>query len=759
MGERADNRWNRENKEGSGQMKKGIIEEGKTYPREEGKRYRGGRQHPPPDASLELRYMPSEDDGQSSPYETQINKSELTKKISQSLEKQKQGPGGPQRPPDNPQDPHNLSKPMFPHPHAQNPNLPPSIQIRSPPIRRPERDANTYSNAESASPSPSPNKGKVLSKRMYKDYDKNVVFYNKLLEDAKGMGRKNLGSVQMRKDSPMKYERGRVHVGTKGGKLPSSPGSGTGTLRIVNPPYNREQDDRMPASNPSTSRQILNRVFDGDLSVNSPSKKYQMTTQDRSFHTPNKSVGEVNEDRFRTTNTLLEQFADTNLGGGIKGSFLGTTGTAGTQNYTLESALDAALESFDYNTLRMGPEDFLLKMTPCISSMRKDIRVGGVLGIYHLLYSNPGLNINQRILDQVILTIITQLTYSESQDETFLICSVELLTLLGKSETATDAIPILKSIISQSEDESLLQTSVIHALLSLGYPGLSSLVELAARDYQETGTAILKTLAATPFIQRSIIVPAMLQELTFSDPYKKQETIAALNRCYHLIHLSGGIPELANILEDGTVERQIVASALRAAGAQGDQILIKMLKYHPNSKVRIAAAGSLAWRRPKYPRIIAFIVEKHEVLQLAKRPPGNMFIYQGKNTGVIDDSYEDDLSFIELNTRDFIAALQRFLTLKNTYTDIQLSHYNEHKNLSQTLNATNSPHKQFLDSFNIGGEELEVAIDHREQEPVPLNIMKALNVALRDEILGVRETAASSIGNNIYIYIYIHKRG
>lgn len=44
------------------------------------------------------------------------------------------------------------------------------------------------------------------------------------------------------------------------------------------------------------------------------------------------------------------------------------------------------------------------------------------------------------------------------------------------------------------------------------------------------------------------------------------------------MHEAGGIPILVNLLEEGSVERIMVASAIRAAGPHGDSILIKVNK-------------------------------------------------------------------------------------------------------------------------------------------------------------------------------------
>ena len=68
----------------------------------------------------------------------------------------------------------------------------------------------------------------------------------------------------------------------------------------------------------------------------------------------------------------------------------------------------------------------------------------------------------------------------------------------------------------------------------------------------------------------------MLKELEVSTGYKKLGIITAINQCHTLIQEAGAIPMLVNLLEEGSVERIMVASAIRAAGTYGDSTLIKV---------------------------------------------------------------------------------------------------------------------------------------------------------------------------------------
>jgi HEAT repeat protein len=65
-----------------------------------------------------------------------------------------------------------------------------------------------------------------------------------------------------------------------------------------------------------------------------------------------------------------------------------------------------------------------------------------------------------------------------------------------------------------------------------------------------------------------------------------------------LVWESGGLPIIMNLLEDGSVDRLLLASVLRTSGEEGEDLLIKILKYHKNYKVRMAAASVCAYRLP-----------------------------------------------------------------------------------------------------------------------------------------------------------------
>lgn len=63
-----------------------------------------------------------------------------------------------------------------------------------------------------------------------------------------------------------------------------------------------------------------------------------------------------------------------------------------------------------------------------------------------------------------------------------------------------------------------------------------------------------------------------------------------------LVWESGGLPIILELLEEGVIDRQLLASVLRTSGEEGEELLIKIVRYHKNYKVRMAAASVLSYR-------------------------------------------------------------------------------------------------------------------------------------------------------------------
>ena len=162
----------------------------------------------------------------------------------------------------------------------------------------------------------------------------------------------------------------------------------------------------------------------------------------------------------------------------------------------------------------------------------------------------------------------------------------------------------------------------------------------------------------------------------------------------------------------------------------------------------MAVASVLKWRRPKYPVFINFVLDDNEVISLSKKPLGIMCTYVGPNDPVTELEENKCEGYVQVNPRDFLAAIQRLLNVKNIC--------NEEVNLAHT----SSPHQFVLETFSLANVNPSYVLfdpslfpesnqqnDPNERERVSLAVIRGLSNALEDEVVAVRETVASSLGN------------
>jgi hypothetical protein len=86
-----------------------------------------------------------------------------------------------------------------------------------------------------------------------------------------------------------------------------------------------------------------------------------------------------------------------------------------------------------------------------------------------------------------------------------------------------------------------------------------------------------------------------------------------------LVWEAGGLPILVSLLDEGQVDRQLASSVIRTSGAEGEQLLLKLMKFHKNEKVRMAAASVLSYRLPADTRQIQveLVLDSDETISFA----------------------------------------------------------------------------------------------------------------------------------------------
>lgn len=68
-----------------------------------------------------------------------------------------------------------------------------------------------------------------------------------------------------------------------------------------------------------------------------------------------------------------------------------------------------------------------------LSNMRKDLRLGGLVGIYQLLRSENG-ELSDDILNVIIEEIFTAIADYEGQEQIFLVAALEVIGFIGPNE-------------------------------------------------------------------------------------------------------------------------------------------------------------------------------------------------------------------------------------------------------------------------------------------------------------------------------------
>ena len=245
----------------------------------------------------------------------------------------------------------------------------------------------------------------------------------------------------------------------------------------------------------------------------------------------------------------------------------------------------------------------------------------------------------------IIEEVFTAMADYEAQEQVFLAAALEVVGFIGPNQRSFQRIQIIRQLICEPVLCSI-QLNCLCCLLQLGYEGLKTIIELATKDYNKLQPFILCNLLQVRAIQRVILVPSILSQLNSSqgNSLTKVHNLAMLNRLGQLVWEAGGLPILVSLIEEGNIDRQLVASVLRTSGKEGEAILLKLLKFHKNERVRMAAASVLSYRLPEDPYQIELelILESNETSceRLNSFIPGQVCRYAGPLTSLILEEHD-----------------------------------------------------------------------------------------------------------------------
>ena len=457
----------------------------------------------------------------------------------------------------------------------------------------------------------------------------------------------------------------------------------------------------------STSKQILTNILEQDWSASSPSKKKRLKmlrlgmnrSEKQEKPSPTKgNIDPVTAMKFSNYHAESQPFV---------------------QNAELlRKSYENVKNSEFYGIDQMNTEEKAMKYLEHLSSHSKDVKFTALHGLDSLFQSKVTTSVVEVVLDE----LLSLLGSWEDQDDDFLEYTLDLIGGIGHHSLSLDKLPTLLSILVHDETSShqSLHQAAFSCIFRLGFPGVESLIKLASKEYPYLQTWILEKIAVTNLIQRTIVVPALAQDALSGTAAVKAQAVAAMNRMYSVVWESGALPVLLSLLEEGAVDRPLVACTIRACGLIGEQTLIKLLRQSASGKIRMACAGALCWRLPCRPRQLDIRVQ-NESANLHESPvPGTMWRYIGPVRPVVQDSNEE--AVLEISARDLLASLQRWIRRENQ-------------------SSTG-------DVFPLLPKNMPVISDTviEEEQEISLSVIRALQRALRDEHPGVRETAAYSLG-------------
>ena len=191
-------------------------------------------------------------------------------------------------------------------------------------------------------------------------------------------------------------------------------------------------------------------------------------------------------------------------------------------------------------------------------------------------------------------------------------------------------------------------------------------------------------------------------------------------------------------------------STLRTSGQEGENILLNLINTTKDFKLKVAISSVLSYRVPKNPRYIDVNLERSDAYSLSKNMPGSLYRYYGKVSPVtFENDNLTDVEYIEINSRDLLAALQRMLLIKHDHSDPKLVHSGKY-NLLDDLDVYLLTNEKLLKYTFFEKKEQESnffeGVDKFGKKIIPDAFLKALGYCLKDCNPAVRETAASSIG-------------
>ncbi len=610
--------------------------------------------------------------------------------------------------------------------------------------------------------------------KYHTDLDFNYLTNQKFFKDAVSCGKDRLSTTALRSTSPDKYNYESKRESEHNNRY-------NRTLNTMNSINNINNIHETSLHNDKSSHGILSEILDHQFSINSPSKlklfQNEMDTiKNEEFKkgilnlasnptsnanpTPtNKSIYMENPHENKLTVNLTyngpnpyERFVDS------------------IEN--VMTYLDPIYESLSLN-------ERIEKFLECCDDPKRGVRLGSIVALYLILRK---FQVEDGLKLLILEKTLTLTQNYESQEELFLVACLEIFTLFAPHELLLENLSLITMFITDFNFPRLQKAS-FNCLMMMEYDGIKTLVDLAGKDYQEYQRYILTNLANTPHIQKVIIMRALLNDVYSNNPEKRHASLAALNRMQDLVGETDALGKLAKFFNESKIEKIFLSSTIRTAGYEGEKILLHEIKNNKDFGVRVAIASVLAYRLPKHPKYLRIQLDNNDTYSLTKNLPGNFCTYYGKVSPYVfenngeGDNIENNLdnqnqnqdpnneAFLEVNTRDFLAALQRMLIMNYDHSNPKLIHTGNNFNLLENLSSTFkklsknseiiSKYSTYFDLGDNHDSDTELSRNqysrnytHKNNDRLLITdeVIKSLCTCLKDYSTAVRDTAAGTLG-------------
>ncbi len=146
--------------------------------------------------------------------------------------------------------------------------------------------------------------------------------------------------------------------------------------------------------------------------------------------------------------------------------------------------------------------------------------------------------------------------------------------------------------------------------MNMEYKGIKTLIELASKDYQKYQNYTLNALIQIPYIQKTIIIKDLLNEVYYNNFERRNIAFSAINRMHELVDDTDTLEKIDSFFDDTKITKDYICSILRTAGREGEEILLEEIKYNKDPKFRKAIANCFSYRIPKSPKYLDIKLDK-----------------------------------------------------------------------------------------------------------------------------------------------------